>query len=443
MLNDTQKAKEKQAISRETEQKLVHFLSPLLFKLNKELDRRLVKNFLGLVMAIMQHRHRNHGLVLSELGGFLLGAMRCCAGTKRIHNLLSSSKWDGSEIEDFHWATARQRISSLQSSGKKALVIWDESVIEKAESLQAERLCAVRSSKALRLKRIKPGYFNPPGGRPVFVPGFHWLNILVIGQKGSPTLAHMRWWTTRGEHESQKREEEKEVFAEIDKRWGKEVIHLWDRGFAGNPWLTQAFLHGARFILRWPKNYQLLDEKGALRKPGEISKGKRSWEHRELWDARRRCLRKTGIIAFPVSDPIHKEPLWLVVARRKGLSPWYLLTSEPAHTPELAWKIVLAYARRWQVEMAIRFAKAELAFESPRTTKWQRRYKLLMIAGIVYAFLLSFLSANMDVIRKKILKNFCHRTGKRSRDTPAPLYRLRLAFSVLWLTHPPPFYKLL
>ena len=115
----------------------------------------------------------------------------------------------------------------------------------------------MRSSKALRLKRIKPGYFNPPGGRPVFVPGFHWLNILVIGQKGPPTLAHMRWWTTRG----------------------REVIHLWDRGFAGHPWLTQAFLHGARFILHWPKNYQLLDEKGDLRKPGEISKGKRSWEH--------------------------------------------------------------------------------------------------------------------------------------------------------------------
>ena len=117
MLNDTKKAKEKQALSREAEQKLVRFLSPLLFKLNKELDRRLVKNFLGLLLAIMQHRHRNHGLVLSELGGFLLGAEHCCAGTKRIHNLLSSSKWDGSEIEDFHWAQASERFSSLQASG--------------------------------------------------------------------------------------------------------------------------------------------------------------------------------------------------------------------------------------------------------------------------------------------------------------------------------------
>jgi hypothetical protein len=38
----------------------------------------------GLVMAIIMHRHRNHGLLLSELGGYLLGPERCCAGTKRI-----------------------------------------------------------------------------------------------------------------------------------------------------------------------------------------------------------------------------------------------------------------------------------------------------------------------------------------------------------------------
>ena len=439
MLNDTRRQKENQVLSTKTEKKLVEFLSPLLSNLNKQLDRRLVKNILGLVLAIMQHRHRNQGLVLSELGAFLLGAERCCAGTKRIHKLLSSLKWDGDEIADFHWEAGDKRIKTLQTAGEIPMIIWDESVLEKPESLKSDRLCPVRSSKAHRLKRIKPGFFNPPGGRPIFVPGFHWLNLLVIGRKAAPTLAHMRWWTTRGNEKSAKRDEEKEVLAEIDQRWGKEVIHIWDRGFAGNPWLTQAFFHGARFVLRWPKKYHLLDEHDNLRKPGEISKGKRSWEHQELWDARRRCWRKTGIIAFPVSDPAHKVPLWLVVVRRKGQSPWYLLTTEPAHTPELAWKIAFAYARRWQVEMAIRFNKAELAFESPRIQLWQKRYKLLMIAGLVYAFLLSFLQPDKEKLRNLLLRTFCHRTGKRSRNTPAPLYRLRLAFSLLWLTHPPPF----
>jgi hypothetical protein len=139
----------------------------------EEMESRLVKTLLGLVMAIVGHRHRNNGLLLSELGGYLLGTEACCAGTKRISNLLHSQKWNAEEVEKFQWEQASQRVEELQEQGERPLVIWDESVLEKSESLKAERLCAVRSSKASRLKRIKPGFFNPPGGRPVCVPGFH------------------------------------------------------------------------------------------------------------------------------------------------------------------------------------------------------------------------------------------------------------------------------
>lgn len=76
--------------------------------------------------------------------------------------------------------------------------------------------------------------------------------------------------------------------AHIDEIWGKEVLHVWDRGFAGNPWLTQAFLHGACFVMRWPKNYCLLDEQGELRKPGNIAS----------------CgMPEGGVNARPVSSP--------------------------------------------------------------------------------------------------------------------------------------------
>jgi len=443
MLKDKRKTGEKQAQAEEMESRLVKYLKPVLSELNEKMDRRLVKTLLGLVIAIVEHRHRNNGLLLSELGGYLLGTEGCQAGTKRISNLLHSQKWTADEIEKFHWEQARQRVEELQKQGERPLVIWDESVLEKPESLKAERLCAVRSSKASRLKRIKPGFFNPPGGRPVCVPGFYWLKVLVIGHKGPPTLAHMHWWTTRGEEASQKREEEGEVFDFIDGIWGKEVIHLWDRGFAGNPWLTQALLRGARFILRWPKNYQLLDEYEQLKKPGELSKAKHSWDHRLVWDARRRCERKIGIIAFPVFDCAHHQPLWLVVARRKGESPWYLLTSEPAHSPELAWKIVFAYARRWQIEMALRYNKSELAFESPRLFHWAARLKLLSISGLVFSFLLTLLHPTFSELRSWLFHTFCHRTGKRSQITPAPLYRLRFALSLLWLSHPPPFLSFL
>lgn len=66
------------------------------------------------------------------------------------------------------------------------------------------------------------------------------------------------------------------MLEEISDRFGLEVMHIFDRGFAGNPWLTQLFVLAVRFVLRWPKNYKLIDEQGRLRKPGEISKGKRS-----------------------------------------------------------------------------------------------------------------------------------------------------------------------
>lgn len=443
MLKNKRKAEEKQEKSKALEEQLVKLLWPVLVEMKQRVDRRLVKTFLGVVLAILMHRHRNNGLVISELGGYLLGAEHCQAGTKRISNLVHSERWQAGVIEEYLWQRGTQRVEELWVQGERPLAIWDESVLEKPESLQAEGLCAVRSTKAVRLKRIKPGFFNPPGGRPVFVPGFHWLQILVVGHKGSPTLAHMRWWTSRGEHQSQKRTEESAVLAQIDELWGKEVLHIWDRGFAGNPWLTQAFFHGARFVMRWPKNYHLLDEHEQRRKPGEISKGKRSWDHRLLWDARRRCEHKTGVIAFPVFDPTHHQPLWLVIARRNGQSPWYLLTSEPAHTPQLAWQIVLAYARRWQVEMAIRFNKCELAFESPRLLRWHARHKLLLLATLAYAFLLSLLPITSHSISAWLLHTFCHRTGKRSRITPAPLYRLRIALAFLWLFHPPPFLSFL
>ncbi len=313
--------REKKQESRELENQCWEYKKPFLEELHQRVDRRLVKTLLDLVMVILMHRHRSHGLILSELGDHLLGGRRGPAGVKRIANLLHSGKWKSHLNLKYLWKCAHEKVQELVRQKEPAYVIWDESVLEKPESLQAEGLCAVRSTKAVRLKRIKPGYFNPPSGRPIFVPGFHWLQLLVTGLKGAPVLAHLCWWTTRGEKASQKREREGKILRKVVNLWGKKVIHVWDRGFAGNPRLTQAFLHGARFVLRWPKNYYVLDEQEQLRQPGQLSKGKHSWEHRLLWDARRRCQRQTGVIAFPIADPTHHQPLWLAVARRKGQSP--------------------------------------------------------------------------------------------------------------------------
>ncbi len=316
-------------------------------------------------------------------------------------------------------------------------MIWDESVLEKPESIALEGLGPVRSSKAARLKRIKPGYFNPPGGRPIFVPGMQWISLMVSGMHGVPTLAAMRWWTSRGRLASDKRAEEGELLTHCASAWGRKVVHVWDRGFASAAWLGRAFERDVRFIVRWPRRLMLVDDKGK-RNAWRITRGKRSQGHRMIWDTTRGCWRRTGIVVASVNHPEYDQPLHLVVSRPgKGRSPWYLLTNEPVDSLDDAWRIVLAYARRWQIEMGFRYSKTELAMESPRLWRWENRLKLLMMATLVYAFLLSLLDEHLRPLIESTLREWCHRTGKRYRAFTIPLYRLRSALSRLWLAYPP------
>lgn len=441
MLKDSEKQVRRQqahTTSWKIEWKLLDFLGELLKELDQQIDRRLVVTFVGLSMALLLHRHRNEGGWLSKLGSYLVPE-NAEAGKKRIQKLLYSQKWDSQVLEEHLWQMGEQRVAAGQAAGETMLAIWDESVLEKSESLQLEGLGPVRSSKAVRLKRIKPGYFNPPGGRPVFVPGFHWLQVLVCGLKGPVVPAHTRFWTNRGERASSRRAEEWQVLQQVADRFWSRVIHVFDRGFAGTPWLTHLFVVGARFVIRWPHTYRLLDEQGVEKKAWEIARGKRSWEQRLIWDAHRRCHRKIGILAFPVYDLVHQEQLWLVISRQgPGKTPWYLLTSEPADTPERAFRIILMYARRWQIEMSLRFEKSELGFESLRAFSWEVRQRLFLILTLVHAFLLRFLSPAFDALRTYLLDVWCHRNGERSRLVQAPLYRLRFALAFFWLRFPPP-----
>jgi Transposase DDE domain len=155
--------------------------------------------------------------------------------------------------------------------------------------------------------------------------------------------------------------------------------------------------------------------------------GKKAWGSRGLWDARRRQWISASVLAFPVRHPEHPDlPLWLVVARRKGSTPCYLLTSEPVETETEAWKVLLAYARRWQIELRWKTWKSELGMQSPRVWDGETRLKLLGLATLAYAFLLHLLSAPFQLVRRWLLRSGAHRSGRRLRATR--LARLRLAY---------------
>lgn len=427
--------------SEEIEGRLLEFLSPLVSKLDEIVDKRLVRTLVRTVIAIITFRHGTNGLLLSELGSYILTPAQAPAGTKRLSNLLRSKRWGYGIIEEFLWQRSDQRVEELKDAGEEAVAVWDESVLEKASSLALEGLCSVRSSVARGLKRIKPGFYTPPSA-PICVPGMNWVGVLVMGMSGPPEVAAMRWWTSRGKFSSNKRQEEEQLLVDCVRRWGRTVLHVWDRGFAGAPWLGIALAHDIRFVLRWQKGYKLIDGQGLKRKAWQICRGKRSLGHLQIWDSRRRVHRAIGVYFTPVFHPDYPTvPLWLVVSRQgKGRQPWYLLTNQPVRSLRQAWHFIRAYARRWQIEMAWRYSKSELAMESPRLWSWANRLKLLLMATLAYAFLLSLLDP--EALRLWLLKHWCPRTGKRCRDVSTPLYRLRSALSRLWLAYPPPNFLL-
>ena len=426
-------SQEDQRVSEQVAQQLQRFVQPFLEILDAYVDCRLVETFWRSMIAIMVART---SLVLSVLGEYLTDPQHGPAGTKQLERLLHSAKWCSRLIERFLWQQAEQGLKELEAAGEEPLCVWDGSVLEKPESEKLEGLAPVRSSKAKRLQRSRPGVFNKPG-RPIVVRGWEWTAVLLCGLKGAVQVVSMRWWSRKGEQATTARAQEGQLLRECARRWGRRVLHLFDRGYAGAPWLGDLARQGVRFVMRWPKRYQLFDSKGVERKAWQIALGKRAWgAPRWIWDGQLRKLRQTSVVALPVRHAGYGGPLWLVVARRGG-EPWYLLTNEPIESEEAAWQVVLAYARRWQVETSFRYGKSELRMESPRLQQWEPRRKLLLLVTLVYAFLLSLLEQEHDLLRQYLLERWSHRTGRHARQARAPLYRLRWALSRLWQSYPP------
>jgi hypothetical protein len=92
---------------------LAHFLFPLLVELDRRLDKRLVRTFLQLVAVILTFRERVNGLLLSELGGYLLTPDHAPAGTKRLSNLLHSTRWSAALIRDYLCPRASEELTRL------------------------------------------------------------------------------------------------------------------------------------------------------------------------------------------------------------------------------------------------------------------------------------------------------------------------------------------
>lgn len=405
------------------------FTGQLRLELDRQIDSRLVRTFYDLILVVLMFRDRNMGLLLSELGGYICGFNKAPAGTKRISNLLRSPKWSSSLIDDFFFERTRQRIAQMRKDKKRPLLLWDDSRIEKPESWKCEGLCSVWSSKAKRLTRIKPGYYQKISR--ICVPGFKWTGVFLSHLGGVPSVCQMSWWTTRGKYKEDPDNIIFRLLRKLNEQVGSALVHVLDRGYATEKMLRYLFIHQQDFIIRWKKNHLLIHHEKGCKKTHLLARSFRGKAHRIVNDKMRKQKKSISISWAPVfHSQFPDRQLFLIIVRDKKNynSPLYILTSLPIENQGQAWEVMHSYMHRWEAEQSFRFLKSEMGLESPRLWFWENRMKLLGIVTIAYDFMLRMMS-NWRTWVDPFMKTWCHRTGERYRNASIPLYRFRLAIS--------------
>lgn len=399
-------------------------------ELDTQIDKRLVSTFLALFSIILMFRNRAMGLLLTELGGFITGFDHAPAGTKRISNLLRSRKWSSDLIDNQLFARAKKRMEEIRSQGRRPLLLWDDSRVEKNESWVCEGLCSVFSSKGQRLTRIRPGFFNPPSGR-ICVPGFQWTGVFLSHLGGVPSVCQMTWWTTRGRF---KQDPDNIIYLLLKKLYlniGQALVHVLDRGYANEKMLRYLFTFKQAFIIRWKQNHLLIHAEKGCKKTHLLARSFNGRASKIVRDKARQKDKRITIDWAPVNHPEYPDnQLFLVIVRdkRNHNSPMYLITSLVVEKPSQAWEILFSYLHRWEAEQGFRFLKSEMGLESPRLWFWDNRKKMMAIVVLVYDFLLTIMR-NWKNWVPIFLSDWAHRTGKRYRDASIPLYRLRMAIA--------------
>lgn len=477
---------EREGLRQEVGGKLFSFLRPVLQRLDRHVDARLVRTLGNLVPVVLKRHDRSQALLLSQLGDDVEREKHGPAGTKRIANLLTATTWRAREVDAYLADQAQELI--VQEGARvpegRALCILDGSVAEKPERSQLAGLAPVNSAKARRLRRPRPklgkGYYRGPLGPPTVVPGFSWLGLVVTGwaeraAKRPVELAASLFYRRVAQADPQHADLEAEIptadagtaarrlVADFVGRVGAaHLLFVGDRENGNAPWLRFLGERKIPYVVRWKKGQHLRPEEAPSVTDPTVPPAQRKKEGRPAWTLAQQKLlfrQKRAIVnprnpkqpipvifgALPVRLVEDEEPLWLVYVRlgkggrrRKDRAPWDLVTNLPLETYADVWRVVQAYAARWQIEQAIRLNKAELRIESVRVRAWERRAKLLAIVSLAYAFLVWLLGDATSPLVQQVLR-IIHRTGRQANEAWRPIYRFLQALAKLWKAHTPSF----
>ena len=253
------------------------------------MDKRLVPTLVQVCGVIIRFRNQKQAFLLSELGSSMNGyqglSTSAPAATKSIGNLLRSLKWSLLHIDAYLIEEADKEVKRLKEQEKRILCPGDDSVLEKPESRVSEGVCPVTSSKAKRLHRNQKGLvFNFPPKKPSMVAGMQWTAALLTGLEGRVSVALMSWWTTKGDYAIKLREQQEALLSRCVRKWGDLLLHLFDRGYAGGPWLQVLQSLKVRFVLRWKKGHVFVNAQGVEKKLWQIGQGKKYLPQKEIRD---------------------------------------------------------------------------------------------------------------------------------------------------------------
>ena len=388
----------------------LHLLAPFAQALTSECDVRLVRTAVTLLRFLCASQQ--HPLKVRAIADALAcDLISCQAWEKRIQNLLASPKWSHHLVQDSLWQQAHELVELAKFTKRDCLVLWDDSVWEKPETLCDPSLGSVRSLQAKRLNRIRPRYYTPPKGV-TCVPGLR-MSALIVATAKDARIAGCEFFNTREHPRGHAHQVRQQQLSQCVNAWGRQPIHVFDRGYAGWPWLQELLDARVRFTMRWNSAFHIQAE-GKVQ-PVYHSVSGRKRQKLMVWDAHKRKKKARWVIWRQITHPSDSQqrPMWLVVCSDRKRKPWYLLTNQPIESKEQARTAILQYSRRWEVEQQFWRLKHQMQLQTVQLRKPCKRLKLLNLVMLAQNMLMSLAFQKEVVIQ--LLHDWCPRRGRRMR----------------------------
>ena len=207
---------------------LLQFLYPFVQELHTCVDLRPLRTLVQTVEAMVAFRDSTHGLLLSELGGYLDG-LEGGGGTKRLGTLIRHPKWQASAIDHFVWQRADARLQQWAQLGEEGLVIWDGTVLEKPESLAKDGTVRGTLLQSRALDPRQEGLLSSSGGSHLCARSA-WDRSLVgrsARTSGASQLdRHALVDGRAGPLASYEKDENCKLLRQLAGCWGRRVVHV-------------------------------------------------------------------------------------------------------------------------------------------------------------------------------------------------------------------------